>query len=296
MNKKTIGIILASISALSFGIAPVFTSITLSEGSNGVMTMFLRNLLSIPILLLLVLILKLKTKLTIKQFFQLIFLNIVGAAMTGCLLFTSYKYTGIGLATCLHFVYPVVIMISCLVIFKERANIFKISALILSVFGIFLTVDISNFSVIGFSFAVLSGFTYAFYILYIDKTNIKLHNVIIITLYSCIINAISIGIFALITNKFTLDITPKGYGAAFIVAIMSTLVGIAFLQVSLQFIDSSTAAIMSTLEPLASVTMGILVLSEGFNIIKFFGCIFIIIAVFLIAIDNRRGYIGNMNN
>lgn len=296
MNRKTLGIILALISSFSFGVAPVFASIALSEGSNGIMTMFLRNFLAIPILFFAILILKIKIKINIQLIKKLIILNVLGGALTGCLLFSAFQYTGIGLATCLHFVYPVIIMISCLIIFKERANVFKISALVISIVGIFFTVDISNFHLKGFSFALISGFTYAFYILYMDKSNIKNTNVLFITLIGCIINSICIGIFAVATDTFVYNLSVKGLGASLVVAILSTLIGVALLQVSLQYVDSSTASIMSTMEPLTSVFMGIIVLSEAVNPIKLLGCLLIILAVFIIAIDNRRGYIGNMNN
>lgn len=296
MNRKSLGIILSLISAFAFGVSPVFASIAISAGSNGIMTMFLRNLLPIPILLIIILVFKIKFSFNKKQIFQLIILNVVGGAFTGCLLFSSYQYTGIGLATCLHFVYPVLIMISCLIIFKERVNSYKIVALILSIIGIFFTVDINNFSVRGFTYAVLSGVTYAFYILYMDKTGLKGSNVIVVTLLGCIINTVCIGIFAIISNTFTLNIGIKGFAASFMVSVLSTMVGVALLQMSLQFIDSSTAAIMCTMEPLTSVLMGILVLLEPIGLLKLLGCIFIIAAVFIIAIDNRRGYIGNINN
>lgn len=295
MKNRTKGIVLALTSAFAFGLSPIFTTITLNEGSNGIMTMFLRNLISIPLLLAFILYFGISLKLSKKQFFQLTILNIIGASTTGCLLFSSYKYTGISLATCLHFVYPVLIMIACLYIFKEKPTIAKIAALILSLLGIFLSLDIQTFNLIGFSMALISGVTYAFYVIYLDKTGLKLHNVAVITLYSCIINSICIFIFSLFTETFTLDISIKGWGSAVMVAILSTIIGVAFLQAALQYIDSPTAAIMCTMEPVTSVILAIIILNESVGVMKLISCVLIISAVFVIALDNKRGYAGGVD-
>lgn len=296
MKKRTIGLLLAFISAFSFGIAPLFTKITFNGGSNGIMTMILRNFFSLPFLLIFILYFKISLKITKKQLFQLILLNIIGTSMTGCLLYSSYSYIGIGLASCLHFTYPILIMLSCLIIFKEKPTPAKIIALVLSIMGIAFSVDLSSFSYLGFAMSLLSGFTYAFYVLYLDKTGLKHHNVVVITFYSCLINSITIFIYSLFNNSFTLNITPVAWYSAVGVAILSSIIGIAFLQISLQYIDAPTASIMCTMEPVTSVFLGILILSEPITVLKLISCILIIFAVLIIALDSRRGYIGNMED
>lgn len=294
MNKRTLGLILAFISAFSFGIAPMFTKLAFDGGSNGIMTMVLRNFFSLPLLLVFVLYFKISLKITKKQLIQLLILNIIGTSLTGCLLYSSYNYLGTGLASCLHFIYPILIMISCLIIFKERPTKAKILALVLSIVGISLSVDIGNFSLIGFTMALLSGFTYAFYVLYLDKTGLKHHNVIVITFYSCLINTIFIATYSIFSNDFTLNLTGMAWFSSVLVAILSSIIGIAFLQISLQYIDSPTASIMSTMEPVTSVFFGVIILSEPISMLKFLSCIFIILAVLIIALDSKRGYVGDM--
>lgn len=288
MNRRWIGIMLASVSAIAFGVAPLFTTTTFEEGSNPIMTMFLRNALLLPFLWVAAKLLHLKMRLTFREFRQLALLSLIGGSGTGCLLFSAYPSAGIGLATCLHFTYPVLIMICCILFFGDRINIYKLGALILSLVGIFFTVEIGSFEVFGFVTALLSGVTYAFYILYMDKTGLKNRNVIVITFYGALLNSIFVGLYAWMIGDFTLDITPKGWGAAFMVSFLATVIGIALLQMALQYVDSPTAAIMCTLEPLVSVFLGMAVLDEPSSVMKLFGCGLIVLSVLLISLDNRR--------
>lgn len=287
MNRAAKGVLLASISAMAFGTAPLFTATTLAEGSTPLMTLMLRNVLAIPLFYGLARRFALRMRLPGRVMGQLVLLNIF-STLTGALLFGAYPYAGIGLSTCLHFTYPVVIMLCGMVLFHDRPNVTKVAALVVAIIGIVLTVETAALQWRGIITALLSGWTYSFYVLYMDRSRLKYRNVIVVTLYSSLFNGLFAGVLALVSDNLRFDIGIKGWGAALMVALLSTTAGVALFQLSLLYIDAATAAIMCTLEPLTGILWGVLLLGEAMSVRKFIGCMCIVAGVLFVAYDNRR--------
>ena len=59
-------------------------------------------------------------------------------------------------------------------------------------------------------------------------------------------------------------------------------------QLGIRYTGASTAAILSTLEPITSVILGVLVLGELFTARKIAGCLCILLSVVLIAAAGKK--------
>ena len=200
------GIILTMLSAITFGFAFTLGPMTYGEGGSNPTTLtFLRNLLSLPVLLIILFAKNISISVTKKEMLSLAILGGIGNAVTTLMLFISFSLIDVGIATTIHFIYPVFVTIGCVLFYKEKLGLQKIIALLIATSGIacfFFGVDMSaGFSggmFLGLLLAIASGVTYAFYIIYMDKSGLKNQPVFKITFYVALMSSIAMGIYAVL--------------------------------------------------------------------------------------------------
>ena len=113
MNDKFKGMVFTVASALLFGVTPVLASLTYEMGSNANTLTFYRNLLVVPVAAVIMLIKKISFRLTGRELALLLAVGVLFRATTTFMLYESYQYVGIGVATTLHFLYPVCTALLC---------------------------------------------------------------------------------------------------------------------------------------------------------------------------------------
>lgn len=127
--EKVRGIIYTILSAVIFGIMPILARLAYEGGVNAFTLVFLRSFFSLLMLLTYLIIKKVNFKVNKEQIKTLIILGILGYTMTTLTLFMSYNYVSVGLATTLHFIYPVVVTLISILLFKENIYFSKIIVL-----------------------------------------------------------------------------------------------------------------------------------------------------------------------
>lgn len=285
MGKKLTGILYAVLAAMIYGFTPILARIAFDGGANGITVAFLRGSISLPVLFI---ILRYK-KIPLKpgENWKLILLTgVFGTALTTLLLYMSYNYISVGIATILHFVYPLLVSVACAVFFREKMNRWKITALILCSIGIFMFIDsISSFGITGMFLALLSGGTYALYMVCVDKSPLKHMDYFQLTLYLNFLMSVVAGIFGMSIGELHFSLTPKAWILCVLVSLFIALGALPLTQRAIQLTGASTVAILSTLEPITSIVLGTLILKETVSFLKLTGCVFIIISILLIAVN-----------
>lgn len=285
------GIFFTAASAVIFGFTPILARISYDGGANGITMTFLRCFLALPVLFG---ILKIKgVPLALEQGSgkPVCLCGIFGAFATTVTLYASYSYIPVGMATTLHFVYPVLVNVGCVLFFKERVTVKKIAALLCGITGIFLFMD--NFSAgsgsrTGIFLALLSGLLFSIHMIVMDKSKIKNMYYFKLSFYLCAFGAVLSGIYGGITGQLTFHLTGQAWLFAFFVSIFASVGAITLLQLGIRYTGASSAAILSTLEPITSVVLGVLVLGEYFTVRKIGGCAFILASVILIAFTGKN--------
>ena len=261
-NTSTRGILLTMLSAVTFGFAFTLGPMTYGEaGSNPVTLTFLRNFLSLPVLLAILWYQGISLQVSAKELWSLTILGGIGNAVTTLMLFIAFSLIDVGVATTIHFIYPVFVTIGCVLFYKERLGLQKFIALLIATAGIacfFLGVDMSaGFSggtFLGLFLAVASGVTYAFYIIYMDKSGLKNQPVFKISFYVALMSSIAMGIFGIGTGELTLTtLTPQAWFISTVFALLCTVVALSLLQIGIKHVGASTAAILTTFEPITSI-------------------------------------------
>lgn len=218
------------------------------------------------------------------------------------MLYASYQYISVGLATSIHFIFPTIVTVYSVLFLNEKMTKYKFISLIASIIGVILLANnvggSSNFP-LGLFLAVASGCTYSFYLIYMDVSGLKNMDSVKVTFYNCTINSTMLLVFGLITGDFTLSLSRYAWIIAFVISILVSVFGTLFIQLSIVNAGVSTYTIFSTLEPITSVILGIILFNETTDPRRLLGCFMIFMSVMILAVSTRfqeRKAKGSVNN
>lgn len=289
MKNRHKGILSAMISAIIFGSMPLMAKLTYNYKCNSISLVFYRFLFILPFLYLLVRRKEEESlKLTKEELKKILILSLVGYAPTPLFLFTAYSFIPSGLATTINFLFPVFVMLGAIIIYKEKPSKIKMVSVLLCFLGIITFYEKDGaIAPIGVFLAFLSSITYAFYNLYLDKSGLKDMYPFKLTFYLCGISSIVVLIFSLITGYFTVDIEPLGWLIILILSLSISLGGTCLFQVGVKNIGAQSTAILSTLEPITSIVLGMLIFKESYGLKTFLGICLILIAVILVSVFDK---------
>lgn len=287
--KKYAGMAAALLSAFLFGSTAILAKLTYSMGSNPVMLVFLRAGFALPVLLALVKAKRVPLALTKREARDVLLVGLLGFAPTGLLLYGSYQYIAVGLATVLHFLFPVVVTLAGLLFFKSKLSPAKLVALVLGMAGVVLFFDgADRAGAAGLALALASAFTYSFYMLGVEHTTLRHLYHFKLTFYLSLCSMVVSGVFALCTGNMTFAISPLGWVYTILVSLLVSVVAFTLFQVAIRLSGATTTAILSTLEPITGVVLGVVVLGEALSPMKVAGCVSIIAGVLVITITGAK--------
>ena len=320
MSKKNLGRTLVILSALLYGTMPFFAKKAYECGGNAVTTAFYRFALSLPILALLDVLTArkqssasktgadagagadagtdmraetvtdaAKLRLSGRDYCVLIVTGLLFLA-TPVLLFESYEYIGGGLATTLHFTFPVVVLILCRVFLRKKITLLKGACCLICVGGVLLmSAAGGDVHPLGLLFAGASALTYASYTVYFSKTGIP--GGMSAFRHALVINLIgSAGILLLILSlrAGAFRLTPMGWLYTFGVS-LGTGIGASLLyRRGIQLCGPQDTAIFSVLEPVTSVLLGVLFLNEKIGARSVAGIVLILGSILLLPLLEKK--------
>ncbi len=284
-QNKIKGIVLVMGASSIFGLMPLFARIGINNGLNTITIVMFRSLFAMMILGVYMRQKKMSIRVEKKYWKDLFMVSTFGYGLMVLTLFYSYLYMPTGIATTIHFVYPAVVLLGCVTIYKEKLTIEKLLAVVAALVGIYLlSVDDTGFSLHpwGFFLAFISGVLYAYYILKVSYSTIREMNAYKLVFYISMFNFIYFFITALLTNQLSMQVTWIGYLDMVVLAVCSVLAMAAF-KTGLTYITSWSGAILSSFEPVTSIIIGVILFNESFQGRNMAGSLIIIIAVVYIA-------------
>lgn len=269
------------LSALIYGIAPMLAKIAYMGGVNGMTLTFLRTFLMLPLLFILMLARGRSFRLNKKELFDIIILGVVGGSFSIISLYAAYDYISTGLATTLHFIYPLIIVVVSALIYREKITNMKLAAVMLVTLGIFLFVDLNTAAdKIGVILAVLSGVFYSFYVIYMDHSGLDKMDYVKLTFYLMIIMSAGTFIFGAATKSIVFnEMSGTAWVFAVIISFLITIGAIPLFQAGVRYEGASTAGIVSALEPITTIILGAIFLGETMGLVQYFGGAMIILGV-----------------
>jgi len=289
-KTKLNGILYLLLASAAFGVMPILAKLAYDHGANSYSVLFLRFLFATFMLLYYLLTKKISLKLTKKQLLIIGLLGVVGYSGTSGFIFLAYNYISVGLATMIMYTYPAIVTIMSFIIYKEKLYTRKIVSLLISLVGIYTLIGVgkTSFNFKGITYAFLAAIFYSIYVLGASHSEIKRVNSYVMTFYVSLTAGITILIFGVSTSNIKFDIDYYGLVCILLLAFISTVVALmAFIQ-GVKIIGPSKASIISTLEPIISLILGLLILKESISIGVVFGSIMIIASILILTTDRRK--------
>ncbi len=289
MNKRYLGIVLAISSAVSFGLMPLVTKMLYAMGGNPIDILFYRNVLIGGVVLAVALLRGQSLKLTGKSYLLVFGASFLGHYATTILLFYSYYLIPSGMATTIHFSYPILVSVGAILLLKRPGNRWQYLALSLSAVGIALLFELSGgLRWQGILLSLASAVTYAAYILLIERAARRIQSPLQVAFYLNVFGSFCFGLhgFTVGAIDFNYDWQMWLWLVGF--AVLVGLGGSFLMQLAIGYIGGQNAAIISTFEPITSIVIGVLLLAEVVTVKMAVGMALIIAAALIVIVVEGR--------
>lgn len=288
MTKQYKGILLVILSAVLFGCMPLMAKTIYENGGTPVGLTLLRNFLALPALWVLMRRGGGKTSLGRAQICSMLLLAL-GYAGTPMLLFSSYRSISTGMATTIHFVYPIFVLLGCVLFCHEKLSRIKVLCVFFCSCGILLFYtpgDAGN--LMGMALAFTSGITYAFYIIYLGASGLSRMAPFALAFWVSSFSSVLLAVYLAATGSLAISMTPLGWGMSLLFALLIAVGASVSFQVGVKEVGAQRAAILSTFEPITSIVVGILAFSEPFGLKTTLGVVLILAAVLILTIFDQE--------
>lgn len=272
--------------SVTFGLIPLFTMPLMQEGMPLDSILFYRFLFATLALAGMMKLHKESFRIERRDLPILLLLAFFYMASAQCL-FLGYDYMGAGVATTLHFTYPVFVTLLMLVLFKERASWVTWAAIVLAVYGV-AKLSLKGGELVldptGMIIVLLSAVGYASYITTVNKSRVKDMNGRKLAFYVFVFTTILIAAKALL-NKGIQPI-PDALSATnlILLAVVPTVISNITLVLAVHNIGGTLTSILGAMEPVTAVCVGAFVFGEAFTWQEAFGIALILVAVTLIIL------------
>ncbi len=278
--RRLIGISFILLSGISFGAMPIFARLAYASGVTPITLLFLRFAIASMIMLPFVL----ARGMRLPRGPMLVIPRLMGvfyASQAFCY-FTALTLASAGLVALLLYLYPVIVALLSVVIFKEALSKWKLMTLGLALAGTALTLGPSGGGKpLGIILSISTALIYAVYILVgsqITKQGTALQSSTVIMVSAALVSG---GLLA--THGPSFPSTLSGWAFVSAIALISTVLAIAAFLVGLECVGPTNAATLSTVEPIVSVLLAASILGERVSPPMIVGGSMILLAVVILA-------------
>lgn len=286
MKSKTKGLICGIIASVTYGMNPLFTLPLYAAGMSVDTVLFYRYSLAMLVLAVMMKVQDQSFALKKNEIMPLAIMGLLFSA-NSLFLFMSYNYMDAGIASTILFVYPVMVVVIMTAFFKERLSVVTILSILLALSGIFLLYHGDKgvtLSTIGTFFVLLSAFTYAVYIVGINRSSLKELPTTKVTFYALLFG-LSLYIIRL---RFCIDLQMINstflWADVLALSLLPTAFSMVFITVAIHKIGSTPTAILGALEPVTALFFGVFVFHEELTSRNILGIVLVIFAVMLVIV------------
>lgn len=287
MNKLH-GFVGAITSATAFGLIPLFSLPVLATGMSSAAVLVYRFAFAGLIMLVILMCQRQSLHLRFGESLRLMLLSVVytGSAV---FLIEGYRYLSSGIATVIMFSYPVWTALLMMIFRGEKASGTTFLAIALAVAGVCFLSGIENgagnISVLGICLELLSGLSYAIYMVAYPTMNIRAIPTIKVNFYIFFFTMLLLMLYATFTSGGLAAIHTGGTLLnLFLLGLLPTVVSNITLILALKSIGSTLVAILGAFEPLTAMCIGIAVFGEPFTTSIAIGFVLILAAVVLLIL------------
>jgi drug/metabolite transporter (DMT)-like permease len=235
-----------------------------------------------------------RIKLPTPDLVQCLILGMLGVAASNYFYFVAIQRTSVAIAITLQYTAPVWVLLYVAARGQQTLSLQKLASVLVAVAGIALTIGIVGghssstlrLDTYGLIAGLIASFSFAFY-------NVGGHQILarhdrwrVLTW-----SLVSAAVFWLIVNPpwkvVAAHYTPPQWGFLFVFSMISVLGSFSLYFLGLQYLEPTRAIIASCLEPVFSIVLAALLLSEGVRPIQTLGIVLVLSAIVIVQLPNR---------
>ena len=284
--KSVSGFLYGLVSSASFGLIPLFTVPLLASGMGFMSVLTYRFIFATIILALMLLCRKQSFKIKQKDLLSVTLLSVF-YIISSLFLIWGYTFMSSGIATTIHFMYPVITTVIMRFYFHENKSPWRIGAVLTAILGVYFLSKKNgdaDFDWVGIIVVLISGLGYALYLVAIGQMKKLEVKGLKLTFYVFFISTVM-----LLAGMLTFgDIEPLDSASKItnllLLAFIPTAISNLSLVEAIKRIGSTLTSVLGAMEPVTAVIVGIFVFNEVFTTTIAIGITLIISAVCVIIL------------
>ena len=289
------GLFYAAISSASFGFSPLFSLALIAAGLSNFDVLSYRWLTAAVVLVIYAACKKKTLKLnSFDEVWRVVLLSAL-RSITSITLLIGYANIASGVASTINFMYPVIVALCMMIIFREDRAWINVIAIFLSILGVYLMangdgviVEGGN-TVLGLTCSLISAITFAAYYIVMKKTKSDKIEVVKFTTWIMLLSAIYfISAALIIDGRITIVTDFKSWMNILGLGLWATMVSNFTGVKAIRRIGPTLTSILGALQPLTAVVLGVVFLDEHLGISTISGIILILAAVTMIVLHQRK--------
>lgn len=289
MNPFYTGVSLVFLSAVGFGMIPIFALYAYQGGATVNTLLFLRFIIAA---------LFFQTYTLIKyRSFNFKKINWVSLFLMGSVLymlqsvcyFSAIKYIPASLAVLLFYTYPIYVAVLSTLIEKEILTKQVIIAILVSSIGLAMVLGttFNKINVYGLFLAAASGLVYSCYITMGNRV-VKQLPVIVTSAFVTLFASFSFLVIGLATDSLTFQLPAQAWLAVAGVTLFSTIIAIFTFFRGIELIGPTKTSILSMAEPLTTIGFSAVLFSERLSWLQMIGGFAVLGGALLVVTNNKR--------
>jgi drug/metabolite transporter (DMT)-like permease len=243
--------------------------------------LFFRYSLAAIILSLIMLNKKISFKLSRQELLTTFSLGML-MGLSSLTLFISYLYMDSGIASTLLFFYPLMVTLIMAIMYKEKVSPRTLLCLAVAMAGVVMLIfgkDGQTLSLLGVLLVLVSSFTYATYLVGVNKTCVSDMPTVKLSFYVIAFGAALFTAVLFGTGKFVVPHNHLLWLNVLALAMLPTAVSLVTTSIAIQNVGSTVTAILGVFEPVTALVFGMLVFGERINGREAIGVLLIMVAV-----------------
>ena len=288
MDKQTLGLINGIISGISFGLIPLFSIPVIGAGMGNVSILVYRFLFGSLAMLGMLLLKKTDLRVSLSELCRIAILSLfyIGTALATL---ECYHYLSSGIATALVYTDPIWCAIIGLIFLGDRFSLKLTSSCLFATLGVMMMTGVftedGTFSALGLFWGLLSGLSYALYLIFVPRLRLKRIPSLKLTFYVFFIGMLILAAYAILKEgNIEIVTNPTCWTNLILLGLIPTALSNICVTMSLRLVDSTIVAILGAFEPLTAMVIGILILGDSWSIMSLGGTFLILLAVAMLTI------------
>jgi drug/metabolite transporter (DMT)-like permease len=274
---------MALVSAVAFGSLSILAKLAYAAGLGTYQLLAIRFVLAgAGMLVLGVLVGQNPLRLTRRQLITLFALGAVIYTGQSLTYFTALRSLPASLCVLIVYIYPSLVVLAGWLFLRRAVSAWHGVALVASFVGLLLLLGGTRFQLSwALLFAIAAPVIYTAYILVGERV---MASVPAVAASAVIMSgaAVAFCLLAALDAQFALPATPNGWAVGLGIALVPTMVAISFFMAALPRIGAARAALLSTLEPVITVLLAVVILGDRLSALQVAGGALVLLAVVVV--------------